>query len=160
MTEPVRMLDPHVRTVWLIQSCVVALVAGALATGLVTAAAAAGAGWPGWTWSVPVLVVGSIIAVAKAVVPLRYRRWRFRFDDDALVLERGSLWWVGSFVPYHRIQLIDLEHGPIMRGYGLVALRLRTASAGSLARVPALSTDDAAEIRRELLRRTGRGDGA
>lgn len=160
MDEPFRTLDPRVRTVWLIHGCVLAVVVGLAATAVVGGATLAGAGWPGGWWALPVVLAVGVVLLTLLTIPVRYRRWRFRFDDDALVLERGSFWWVASAVPYPRIQQVDLEHGPVMRRFGLVALRIRTAAAGSLARVPALAATEADTLRAELLRRAGRGDAA
>ncbi|MFZ4810357.1 MAG: PH domain-containing protein, partial [Ilumatobacteraceae bacterium] len=55
---------------------------------------------------------------------------------------------------------VEVEHGPLQRRFGVVSLALRTASANSLGTLPGIAVDDAETVRRMLLRRAGRDDGA
>ena len=147
-----RGLDPRVRTVWALGSLVPAglvAVAGVVA-GLVTGATplvAAGA------------VAGVVLAVGGTIgAGLAWRRWRWSAWPDALELRHGVIVQHASLVPYHRIQQIDVERGPLERALGLAHLVLRTASATSDASLPGIPAEDADGLRRHLLARAGIDD--
>jgi membrane protein YdbS with pleckstrin-like domain len=99
-------------------------------------------------------------ALVTMFVTRRCRSWRYRFGDDALEVHYGVWWRTLAAVPYQRIQQVEVEHGPLQRRYGVVSLALRTASATSLGTLPGIAVDDAETIRRVLLQRAGRDDGA
>jgi uncharacterized protein len=92
-------------------------------------------------------------------VPRRYRRWRYRFGEDALEVERGIWWRTVSAVPYQRIQQVEVGHGPLQRRLGMVTLSLRTASLAALGTLPGIAADEATEVRAALLRHAGEHDG-
>ena len=145
-------LDPRVRTVWalgwLVPAGLVAVV-GAVA-GAVTGSAAV---------TVAGLVVGAVVAVAGAAgAVLAWRRWRWSAWADALELRHGVVVHRASLVPYHRIQQIDVERGPLERMLGLAHLVLRTASATTDAVLPGIPAEEADDLRRHLLARAGVDD--
>jgi uncharacterized protein len=110
-------------------------------------------------------IAGAILTLAVALaqsvyVGRRFRSWRVDFTADALQIHRGIAWRQSTAIPYHRIQQIDIEQGPLQRRFNLVSLRLRTASAGSDGHVPGLTRDDAEALRTTLLQRADRDDGA
>ncbi|MDZ7676460.1 MAG: PH domain-containing protein [Acidimicrobiales bacterium] len=117
---------------------VVASTAGAIAGALVVAGIGGGATW-WWT-------------------ALVWRSWRFEVGTDALQLRHGVLTRRSSTIPYHRVQHIDLEAGPLDRRFGLTSLVLRTASASSDSRVPGIDADHAAQLRQDILDLVGTGD--
>lgn len=109
----------------------------ALSVGLLASLSSAGAWW--WTGA-------------------HWRRWRFRIGDDALHLDHGIVTRHRSTIPYHRVQHIDLEAGPLERWLGVTTLILRTASATSDATVPGIDAQLAETVRAEILTRIGTGD--
>lgn len=147
-------LEPRVLRLWRIRTVPAVLGAGVVA---------------GWT--VAVLAEGALAGLATGAVVaaltgglagwwtgLVWRAWQFRVDDDALHLRRGVLTRHESTIPYHRVQHIDLEAGPLERRMGLTSLVLRTASASSDATVPGIDTADAEALRGRILTRVGIGD--
>lgn len=117
------------------------LVAGIIAivgASLVVTAALAGAAW-WWTGRV-------------------WRSWRFEVGDHALHLRHGVVTRRTSTIPYHRVQHIDLEAGPIERWLRLQTLVLRTASASTDSTVPGIDADDAEALRARILDLVGTGD--
>jgi membrane protein YdbS with pleckstrin-like domain len=107
------------------------------------------------------LLIGMVPAALVAVfVTSHCRSWRYRFGDDALEVHHGVWWRTLAAVPYQRIQQVEVEHGPLQRRFGVVSLALRTASARSLGALPGIAVDDAEAVRRMLLQRAGRDDGA
>ena len=87
-----------------------------------------------------------------------WRAWQFRVGAEALHLRHGVLTRRESTIPYHRVQHIDLEAGPLERRMGLTSLILRTASASSDSTVPGIDADEAEALRARILALVGTGD--
>ncbi|HAS09627.1 MAG TPA: hypothetical protein DCS55_03780 [Acidimicrobiaceae bacterium] len=113
------------------------------------------------------VLVGSTTALVLAVVgglvvrwwtSLVWRAWQFRVGDGALHLRHGVLTRRESTIPYHRVQHIDLEAGPLERRMGLTSLILRTASASSDSTVPGIDAAEAEALRARILALVGTGD--
>lgn len=108
---------------------------------------------------VAVLLVGAaLLAVAALGAQLLWKRFTWRAGSEALEIHHGVLTRRSSFVPYHRIQQIDLRQRPIQRALGISTLILRSASATTDAELPGLPTSDADALRGELLARAGIDD--
>jgi membrane protein YdbS with pleckstrin-like domain len=139
-------LDAKVRIVWLVGSLLTASVLGGGAVFLGRFVFEVGF-WPGVGVFLFVLAVGAIGAV------LRYRRWRFEVDDDAVHLERGVLTHVTSVVPFVRVQHVDSQRGPVERTVGLASVVVYTAgSRGADVTIPGLSPERADALRERLRR--------
>lgn len=89
---------------------------------------------------------------------LVWRSWRFRIGEGALELRHGVLTRRESTIPFHRVQHIDTEAGPLERRLGLTTLVLRTASASSDSTVPGIDAAHAEELRARILALVGTGD--
>lgn len=102
---------------------------------------------------VPVLglaVVGGLILFQA----LRYHRFRWRVDGNAVVIEEGILLRSRRVIPLDRIQAVDLEQGLVHRLLGVVELRIEAVGGReSQARMAALGPEVAEELRRFLLDR-------
>jgi membrane protein YdbS with pleckstrin-like domain len=110
--------------------------------------------------AVVAIVVGIAVAVGAIVGPsLHYRSWRWELTDEGLELSHGVLLRVESSIPAFRVQQIDVRQGPLERAFGLVTLRLTTASSGSDGTLPGIAADHAEEVRRLLLARVADHDG-
>lgn len=105
-----------------------------------------------------VVVLGGAGAVAAWWTALVWRAWQFRVGEDALHLRRGVLTRHESTIPYHRVQHIDLEAGPLERHLGLTSLILRTAAASSDSVVPGIDAVEAEVWRDRILALAGTGD--
>jgi membrane protein YdbS with pleckstrin-like domain len=126
---------------WLAQSfgVAVALSAGAVAlgaNGIVPIAAAA---------------AFAIVAVACALrLPgLRYRRWRWGLDEEALDLVHGVWPVVRTIVPLTRIQHVSVQRTGWSDLFGLVSLRVSTAAGTTT--IPALTRPQGDELRDRIL---------
>lgn len=109
-----------------------------------------GAAWIGWT----VLALVLTIAVVRLVLaPRRVRSIGYVLRDDDLVVRRGILLSRLVAVPYGRMQLIDVNRGPVARLLGLSELRLVTAAAASDVTLPGLTEAQATELRDALVAR-------
>jgi len=149
-----RPLHPSIVRVWRAGAVLVAVPVLA-----VLLAVAVIAGHPAWCVILALAAVWFAWMVS-ARVARRYRAWSYRFGPESLELRRGVWWHVATSVPYHRIQQVDVNEGPIQRHYGMVELRLRTASAGTDCSLPGVPQADADELRAWLAARAERDDGA
>jgi hypothetical protein len=107
----------------------------AASSALALAAAAAGA----------VLIVLFWISIGRNL-----RSWGYVERADDLLVTHGALFKKLTVVPYGRMQLVDVEAGPIERSFGLVSVKLHTAAATTDAKVCGLTPDTASGLRDRL----------
>ncbi|MFJ6651543.1 PH domain-containing protein [Microbacterium sp. NPDC091313] len=112
-----------------------------------------------WVWIPAGLVVlGSLWTLL--ITPRQARSYGYQLRRDDIVFRRGILWQRMVAVPYGRMQLIDITHGPLDRGFGIAQLKLVTAAATSGVTIPGLTQEAAERLRDTLVdvaetRRTG-----
>jgi len=145
--------DPRARTLWATGAAGLLGLIGAVPGVIALVAGRDGA-------AVALLVVGAVVGV---VVGLAFGRaaWRRRtwsLGTTALELRRGVLVERAAWIPYDRIQQIDLERGPVERAVGLSQLVVRTAAATTDGSLYGLAPDDAQRIRARLLELAGVDD--
>jgi uncharacterized protein len=141
---------------------VVEVIVGSLVTGLIFCAGAT-ALWllAGWSWAWIALVVFAVITIITLIVaPRRARAIGYRMRDDDLLFHRGIMFQRFVAVPYGRMQLIDINRGPVGRVLGLAELKFVTAAASTGVSIPGLPEVQAGELRDRLValaesRRTG-----
>jgi uncharacterized protein len=95
-----------------------------------------------------VLVLHILLAI---FTPRRVRALGYRLRDDDLVFRRGIMFLRVVAVPYGRMQLVDINRGPIARAFGLSELKLVTAAASSHVTIPGLPEADAEALRDRLV---------
>jgi membrane protein YdbS with pleckstrin-like domain len=106
-------------------------------------------------WFGPAVLGVVIVATGTrlAFAPRRVRAIGWILRDDDLVVRRGILLSRLVAVPYGRMQLVDVNRGPVARILGLSELRLVTAAATSDVTLPGLPEQEAAELRDALVAR-------
>jgi len=110
------------------------------------------------------LFIVAVIVVAEIYSRMSYNRWFYEFGDDSLKLERGIIWKKYSNVPYERVQNVDIHRGIIARLTGFSGVAIQTAGAtyhprrGMAAEgsIPAVSVNEAEEIREFLMKKISR----
>ena len=113
------------------------------------------------TWPfIPGGILFAIFLVTLVVTPRQARSIGYQLREDDLVFRRGILWQRMVAVPYGRMQLVDITHGPLDRAFGIAQLRLVTAAASTGVVIPGLTQDAAERLRDTLIavaetRRTG-----
>jgi uncharacterized protein len=95
-------------------------------------------------------VVLALGVIAEWIARRRVHAWRYAEREDDLLVQRGLLFSRLSVVPYGRMQFIDVTAGPFERSFGLATVRMHTAAAASDARIPGLSSAEAARLRDRL----------
>lgn len=113
------------------------------------------------TWaSIPGGILFLIEVIALAILPRQARAYGFMLREDDIVFRRGILWQRMVAVPYGRMQLVDVTHGPLDRAFHIAQLKLVTAAATTGATIPGLTQAGAEQLRDTLIevsetRRTG-----
>ena len=102
----------------------------------------------GW---LPPAVVGAISLLTVALTPRRVRSIGYQLRADDLLFRRGLMWKRVVAVPYGRMQLVDINRGPIARLVGLSELKFVTAAASSGVVIPGLPESVAEELRDKLV---------
>ncbi len=132
---------------------VVVVVVGSLVSGLVLSAIATFL-WlvAGLSWAWVALVVIVVITVIQLIIARRRARAiGYQLRDDDLLFRRGIMFQRFTSVPYGRMQLIDINRGPVGRMLGLADLKFVTAAASTNVSIPGLPEADAAELRDRLV---------
>ena len=112
-----------------------------------------------WRWALPVAILGLVITIWRYFrIGTLYRSWGYAELADDLYLTRGVTFRNLTAVPYARMQVVEVESGPIERAFGLATVKLVTASAGTDAAIPGLPPDRAAELRDRLTSRAENGN--
>lgn len=112
-----------------------------------------------WQW-IPAGVILLITLIGLVITPRQARSFGYQLRHDDLVFRRGILWQRVVAVPYGRMQLVDITHGPLDRGFGIAQLKLVTAAASTGVTIPGLTQEAAEHLRDTLVavaetRRTG-----
>lgn len=112
-----------------------------------------------WAW-IPGGLLTVILVWTLAILPRQARSIGYQLRQDDLVFRRGILWQRFVAVPYGRMQLIDITHGPLDRGFGIAQLKFVTAAAATGVVIPGLEQATADTLRDHLVgvaesRRTG-----
>ncbi len=92
-----------------------------------------------------------LFIVTLILVPRRVRSIGYQLRDDDLLFRRGLMFQRFVSVPYGRMQLVDINRGPLARAVGLSELKFVTAAASTGVTVPGLVASDAEELRDQLV---------
>jgi len=134
------------RYVWV--DLITVLIPGAIVTGGLTAAPLASR--IAWLWLLPAAAF-VIVVLLLAFTPRRVRAIGYRLREDDLVFRRGIMWHRVIAVPYGRMQLVDVNRGPIARAFGLAELKFVTAAVATGVVIPGLPEADAEALRDRLV---------
>ena len=125
---------------------------GYVLTGLVFAGLTAFLWFTGQWWAYAVTAVVLVVTiVVAAFTPRRVRAIGYQLRDDDLLLRKGILFLRFVAVPYGRMQLIDINRGPVVRALGLSDLKFVTAAAASAVTIPGVPADEAERLRDRLV---------
>lgn len=136
-------VSPKYVTVELVSSIIGGLIACAVSIPFILAEA--------W-WGYLVLAAAVVFALLLVILaPRRARAIGYQLRDDDLLFRRGIMFQRFVAVPYGRMQLIDINRGPLARMLGLADLKFVTAAAATGVTLPGLASDDADELRDRLV---------
>jgi uncharacterized protein len=104
-----------------------------------------------WWLAVILLLVGGVIGgIRLGLVERTWRSWGYVEREDDLYITHGVLFRSLVAVPYGRMQLVEVESGPLERAFGLATVTLKTASAETNASIPGLAPEEASRLRDRL----------
>ena len=101
-------------------------------------------------WALPASLA-IVFIIVLALTPRRVRAMGYQLRDDDLLFRKGLMFQRFVAVPYGRMQLVDINRGPLDRAVGLSELKFVTAAASSGVTIPGLPEADAEELRDRLV---------
>ena len=104
-------------------------------------------------WWISGVIWAAAIVIVIIRVPFVIRSWRswgYVERDDDLYITHGVMFRNLVAVPYGRMQLVEVESGPLERAFGLASVTLKTASPETGARIPGLTPEEATRLRDRL----------
>ncbi|HJE52338.1 MAG TPA: PH domain-containing protein [Tessaracoccus flavescens] len=104
--------------------------------------------WVGWT----VIGVG-VVWLAWRIwrAPRVFRSWGYAERDEDVYLTHGIFFKNLTCVPYGRMQLVQVNSGPLQRAFGLASVQMVTSSTSGSIDIPGLTAADAAALRDRLI---------
>jgi membrane protein YdbS with pleckstrin-like domain len=126
---------------------------GAIITGVILVVATAIPAWITdllWLWAIPA-ATALISLIVIALVPRRVKSIGYVLREDDILFRRGLMFQRFVAVPYGRMQLVDINRGPVARMLGLSELRFVTAAAATGVVIPGLAESDAESLRDRLV---------
>jgi membrane protein YdbS with pleckstrin-like domain len=104
-----------------------------------------------WWISITLWVIAAVIVGTRlGLIERTYRSWGYVEREDDLYITHGVLFRSLVAVPYGRMQLVEVESGPLERAFGLATVTLKTASPETNAAIPGLAPEEAARLRDRL----------
>ena len=102
-------------------------------------------------------IVGVLLFVI-VIGAVDWYRYTFRVEEGELRIEKGVLVRKKIYIPKERIQVIDTTSGVLQRMFGLVSLKIRTASGSEGATIDAITKTEAEQLAGELRSADPNGD--
>ncbi|MEX2620463.1 MAG: PH domain-containing protein [Egibacteraceae bacterium] len=100
---------------------------------------------------------GALLGASAIASVVRYLRFTWRVEEDALIIEQGLLQRQRRVIPLERIQTVDLARKLRHRILGVVEVRVEAIGGGETeGRLDALAIADGQRLRAALLRRRDR----
>lgn len=103
-----------------------------------------------WLWIAPA-IAAIICIIALAFTPRRVRAIGYQLRQDDLLFRKGIMFQRFVAVPYGRMQLVDVNRGPLARAVGLSELKFVTAAAATGVTIPGLPEAEAEDLRDKLV---------
>ncbi|WP_166874897.1 MULTISPECIES: PH domain-containing protein [unclassified Salinibacterium] len=101
-------------------------------------------------WAIPASLA-IIFLITIVLTPRRVRAIGYQLRQDDLLYRRGIMFQRFVAVPYGRMQLVDINRGPLMRALDLAELKFVTAAAATGVTLPGLPLADAEALRDQLV---------
>src|SRR5690606_12779078 len=106
----------------------------------------------GEPWAfIPAGIISLFIIASLVILPRQAKALGYMLRGDDVVFRKGILWQRMIAVPYGRMQLIDITHGPLDRVFGVSKLKMVTAAASTGVEIPGLTTAGAEALRDTLI---------
>lgn len=104
-----------------------------------------------WLAGVGGVVVGlGVIAWVVWWAPRNQRSWGYAEGDDELTVRGGLMFRRMVTVPYHRLQFVEVEAGPLARRLGFATVTVNTAATLTACAIPGVERGEAMRLRNSL----------
>ena len=103
-----------------------------------------------WLWTIPASLA-IVFLIAIVLTPRRVRAIGYQLRQDDLLYRHGILFQRLVAVPYGRMQLVDINRGPLLRALDLAELKFVTAAASTGVTLTGLPMADAEALRDQLV---------
>ena len=147
---PLRSLPTPARTRWRVQGGLLGALLGLVVAAAPTVLLAVLVESPA-AWVVPPLLAGIGIALGLGWANRRYTRFGYALTEEAVRVRDGVVFHSDAIAPLFRVQHVDINRGPLQRGFGLATLTIHTAAPAADIRLPDLRADDAERVRDDIL---------
>ncbi|MGO2671401.1 MAG: PH domain-containing protein [Lacticaseibacillus paracasei] len=147
MEQTGQALPATIQRIWRASAAIWALVI--LIAGLLLIAA-----WHFWHWSLWLAIGAMGFAILQlifrlALVPYRYRFWRYNITPTAVFLQKGFFFQENEAIPIARIQNVTLEAGPLLQWQELQQVNIETASTAHV--IDGVTRPVADQLRNQIL---------
>ncbi len=105
-----------------------------------------------WVW-IPVVVWALLGLWVAIIIPRQVRAIGYAEREDDLLIRKGVMFRTLVVVPYGRMQYVDVQAGPVARGFKVATVQLYTAAPGTDASISGLLPSEAARLRDRLATR-------
>lgn len=92
----------------------------------------------------------AVIAWVLWWAPRNQRSWGYAEDTDELTVRGGLMFRRMVTVPYHRLQFVEVEAGPLARRLGFATVTINTAATLTACAIPGVERDEAMRLRNTL----------
>lgn len=98
----------------------------------------------------PLVTFGAVFLFGIAFSVIRWIRFKYWVEENELRIEQGLFVKKKRYIPFERIQSLDLSEGIFHRPFGLVKVKVETAASGgdSEAELTAIKTEDANALKK------------
>ncbi|WP_170173460.1 PH domain-containing protein [Secundilactobacillus silagei] len=147
MMESGQALPAKIKTVWRISAGCSFLVGLLITGGLLTATVI-------WQWSRLFWLISAGLTVAEvvielALIPYRYRFWRYRISERDVEIESGFFFHQQTAIPINRIQNVTLEAGPILQWQKLQTVSIETAATSH--KIESVLPETAQQLKQQIM---------
>ena len=122
----------------------------AIAISVVVSTSVPSLSWRAGLWGI---VIAAVMLAATLEIMIAMRQVRalgYAELPDELAIRSGIMFQKLVFVPYGRMQQVNVQSGPLLRRWGLASVELVTAAATTNARIPGLKLAEAELLRAKL----------
>jgi putative membrane protein len=97
-----------------------------------------------------ILIFGPFVIILISGI-VKWYWFTYQIVDQELRVEQGIITQRNIYIPFNRIQAIDISRAPVQRLFGLVSLEVKTAGESSKeAKIHAIRLEEAEQIKRTL----------
>lgn len=109
--------------------------------------------WVDWINTIIYILIGLTVLhliYRLTIYPIYMQRtWRYEINEDFVQIKHGFINHYHAIVPMSRVEYVNTDQGPILRRFALASLTVGTLTSSH--EIPALSVEEAAEIREKIV---------